>query len=198
MRPKMESERIYKAALPFFARYGYKKTTLEDIARSLDMSNTNIYSYAKSKKDLYEGCINYAIEQWEHYVKSNTEAVDDPTAKLLLTFRFAVGYIIGNDDMMALLKNDPSIFPMVPTIDPLVEYNGWAVQYVKSILEEGIEKGVFRELNVDVASTLLLGWYKYIIINSLGMESLDQELLDQTLYTMSSLLLNGLLTDHED
>ena len=198
MRPKMENERIYQAALPYFARYGYKKTTLEDIAGALDMSNTNIYSYAQSKKDLYEGVINYAIGQWERYVKDNTAAIDDPTAKLLLTFRFAVGYIIGNDDMMALLKNDPSIFPMAPTIDPVVEYNSWAVQYVKSILEEGIEKGVFRELNVDVASTLLFGWYKYIIINSLGMESLDQNLLDQTLHTMSALLLNGLLVDAQD
>lgn len=198
MRPKMESELIYKAALPFFARYGYKKTTLEDIAGALDMSNTNLYSYAKSKKDLYDGCVNYAMEQWEAFVREHTENIEDPKEKLLQTFRFALGYIISNEDMMALLKNDPSIFPMMPTIDPVAEYNSWAVQYVRSILAEGIEKGRFRELNVDVTSTLLYGWYKFIIINTLGMEDLDPALLTETLQTMSSLLFNGLLTAPEE
>ena len=54
MRPRLDDELIYKAALPFFAKYGYKKPTLEDIASALDMSNTNLYSYARSKRDLYQ------------------------------------------------------------------------------------------------------------------------------------------------
>lgn len=199
MRPRLDDELIYKAALPFFAKYGYKKTTLEDIASALDMSNTNLYSYARSKRDLYQCCVDYAIDQWQEFVRQQTRDIEDPKEKLVTTWRSAVGYIIGNEEMMALLKNDPTIFPMFPNVDPIEEYNDWSVQYVKEILEEGIEKGVFRAtINVDIAATMLFGWYKYLIVSSVEMEELDETLIEETLSTLGIILFDGLLIVPEE
>ena len=194
MRPRLDDELIYKAALPFFAKYGYKKTTLEDIASALDMSNTNLYSYARSKRDLYQCCVDYAIDQWQEFVRRQTRDIEDPKEKLVTTWRSAVGYIINNEEMMALLKNDPTIFPMFPNVDPIEEYNDWAVQYVREILEEGIEKGVFRaNINIDIAATMLFGWYKYLIVSAVEMEELDSALIAETISTLSTILFDGLL-----
>ena len=199
MRPRLDDELIYKAALPFFAKYGHKKTTLEDIASALDMSNTNLYSYARSKRDLYQCCVDYAIDQWQEFVRQQTRDIEDPKEKLVTTWRSAVGYIIGNEEMMALLKNDPTIFPMFPNVDPIEEYNDWSVQYVKEILEEGIEKGVFRAtINVDIAATMLFGWYKYLIVSSVEMEELDETLIEETLSTLGIILFDGLLVVPEE
>ena len=199
MRPRLDDELIYKAALPFFAKYGYKKTTLEDIASALDMSNTNLYSYARSKRDLYQCCVDYAIDQWQEFVRQQTRDIEDPKEKLVTTWRSAVGYIIGNEEMMALLKNDPTIFPMFPNVDPIEEYNDWSVQYVKEILEEGIEKGVFRAtINVDIAATMLFGWYKYLIVSSVEMEELNETLIEETLSTLGIILFDGLLVVPEE
>ena len=199
MRPRLDDELIYKAALPFFAKYGYKKTTLEDIASALDMSNTNLYSYARSKRDLYQCCVDYAIDQWQEFVRQQTRDIEDPKEKLVTTWRSAVSYIIGNEEMMALLKNDPTIFPMFPNVDPIEEYNDWSVQYVKEILEEGIEKGVFRAtINVDIAATMLFGWYKYLIVSSVEMEELDETLIEETMSTLSIILFDGLLVVPEE
>lgn len=193
MRPRMEEERIYEAAIPYFAKFGYKKTTLDDIAGALDMSNTNLYSYAKSKRALYQSCIEYALERWHQFILENTKDIEEPKERLLSTFRMAVGYIANSPDMVALIKNDPTIFPMYPTVDPMDEYDDWPIQYTKEILVDGIEKGVFRAVNVDVAATMLFGWYKYIILSSLEMQELDYELLEETLSTMSTILFDGLL-----
>lgn len=199
MRPKLDEELIYKAALPYFARYGYKKTTLEDIANALDMSNTNLYSYFRSKRDLYQCCVDYAIDQWQEYVRQQTSEIEEPKAKLVMAWRSAVGYIVGNEQMMALLKNDPTIFPMFPNVDPIEEYNDWAVQYVREILEEGIEKGVFRaNINIDIAATMLFGWYKYLIVSAVEMEELDSELIAETISTLSTILFDGLLVVPEE
>ena len=199
MRPRLDDELIYKAALPFFAKYGYKKTTLEDIASALDMSNTNLYSYARSKRDLYQCCVDYAIDQWQEYVRRQTRDIEDPKEKLVTTWRSAVGYIINNEEMMALLKNDPTIFPMFPNVDPIEEYNDWAVQYVREILEEGIEKGVFRaNINIDIAATMLFGWYKYLIVSAVEMEELDSALIAETISTLSTILFDGLLVVPEE
>ena len=199
MRPKLDEELILKAALPFFAKYGYKKTTLEDVAQALDMSNTNLYSYFRSKRDLYQCCVDYAIDQWQEFVRQQTRDIEDPKEKLVTPWRSAVGYIIGNEEMMALLKNDPTIFPMFPNVDPIEEYNDWSVQYVKEILEEGIEKGVFRAtINVDIAATMLFGWYKYLIVSSVEMEELDETLIEETLSTLGIILFDGLLVVPEE
>ena len=199
MRPKLDDELIYKAALPFFAKYGYKKTTLEDIANALDMSNTNLYSYARSKRDLYQCCVDYAIDQWQEFVRRQTRDIEDPKLKLVTTWRSAVGYIISNDEMMALLKNDPTIFPMFPNVDPIEEYNDWSVQYVNEILEEGIAIGVFRStINVDIAATMLFGWYKYLIVSSVEMEELDEHLIEETMSTLGIILFDGLLVVPEE
>jgi len=199
MRPKLDEELIYKAALPFFAKYGYKKTTLEDVASALDMSNTNLYSYFRSKRELYQCCVDYAVDQWQEYVRQQTSPIEEPKAKLVMAWRSAVGYIVGNEQMMALLKNDPTIFPMFPNVDPIEEYNDWAVQYVKEILEEGIEKGVFRSnINIDIAATMLFGWYKYLIVSAVEMEELDPALIEETISTLGVILFDGLLLVPEE
>ena len=199
MRPKLDEELILKAALPVFAKYGYKKTTLEDVAQALDMSNTNLYSYFRSKRDLYQCCVDYAIDQWQEYVRQQTSEIEEPKAKLVMAWRSAVGYIVGNEQMMALLKNDPTIFPMFPNVDPIEEYNDWSVQYVKQILDEGIEKGVFRSsINVDIAATMLFGWYKYLIVSAVEMEELDPALIEETISTLGVILFDGLLLVPEE
>ena len=199
MRPRLDDELIYKAALPFFAKYGYKKTTLEDIASALDMSNTNLYSYARSKRDLYQCCVDYAIDQWQEFVRQQTRDIEDPKEKLVTTWRSAVGYIIGNEEMMALLKNDPTIFPMFPNVDPIEEYNDWSVQYVKEIREEDNAKGVLRAtLNADIGATMLSGWYKYLIVTSVEMEELDETLIEETLSTLGIIRFDGLLVVPEE
>lgn len=198
MRPRMEEETIYEAAIPFFAKYGFKKTTLEDIAGALDMSNTNLYSYAKSKQALYDDCVAYALDKWHRFLLETTEDIEDPKEKLLMTFRAAVGYIAADEDMKALIKNDPAIFPMYPNVDPEEEFTQWPIQYVRQILADGIESGAFRAINVDVAASMLFGWYKYIILSSLEMKDLDPSLLEETLSTMSTLLFDGLLLVPDD
>ena len=199
MRPTLDEELILKAALPFFAKYGYKKTALADVAQALDKSNTNLYSYVRSKRDLYQFRVVHAIDQWQEYVRQQTSEIEEPKAKLVMAWRSAVGYIVGNEQMMALLKNDPTIFPMFPNVDPIEEYNDWAVQYVKEILEEGIEKGVFRaNINIDIAATMLFGWYKYLIVSAVEMEELDSALIAETISTLSTILFDGLLVVPEE
>lgn len=51
MRKRIENEIILKAALGAFAKFGYKKATLEDIAGELGMTNSSIYAYASSKRN---------------------------------------------------------------------------------------------------------------------------------------------------
>ena len=190
----MENESIYRAAIPLFARYGYKKTTLEDIAGALDMSTANLYSYTDSKRSLYEECIAYAIDQWQENVRQATAGIEDPKEKLLVTFHSGASYLLTHNDTMALLKNDPSIFPMFPTVDPIEEYNDWSVNFCRDILQEGMDKGVFRAMDVNVMASLLFGFYKYIVVSSVEEEA-DPEHMKKIMETTGTLIFDGLCID---
>jgi len=64
MRNRLDEQMILDAALKVFCRYGYKKSTLEDIAGELNMTNTAMYAYAASKRDLYEQTVSYVMKRW--------------------------------------------------------------------------------------------------------------------------------------
>jgi AcrR family transcriptional regulator len=49
---------IYETALNLFAKHGYRKTSVVDIANELGMVKGNLYLYALNKQDLYEKAIN--------------------------------------------------------------------------------------------------------------------------------------------
>jgi len=62
MKRASREGKIFDAALKLFAQYGYKKTTLEDVAGECGMTPGNIYFYVKNKKDLYEKTVSNMVE----------------------------------------------------------------------------------------------------------------------------------------
>lgn len=193
MRKKLDNELIYTTALSLFAKYGYKKTTLEDVASALGMTNSNIYSYANSKQDLYIESVTYGIDQWQDSVRRATSGIDSATEELNVAFKSAVDYIAYNKTIQTLLKNDPSLFPMFPTVDPIEELNSWAISFIEKIIDKGIKQGEFRSVNSKEAAQLLFNFYKYFIIsvfvedNGLATDASSQ------MATMSTIIFDGIL-----
>ncbi|MEG2159488.1 MAG: TetR/AcrR family transcriptional regulator, partial [Clostridia bacterium] len=78
MRKRREIDSIYDSALKYFARYGYKKATLDNIALDLNMTNANLYSYAKNKRQLYCDCVYYAVDEFLSRLKDLLSCIEDP------------------------------------------------------------------------------------------------------------------------
>lgn len=193
MRRKLDSELIYNTALGFFARYGYKKTTLEDIADALNMTGSSIYSYASSKQALYYDCISYAVDKWQKSVALAAVESTEPAEQLLLAFEEAVRYIDSNEQLQLILKNDPSIFPMFPAIDPIEEFSNWAVNFIGDILRRGVECGSFRDIDTEDTALILFQIYKYFIISSYVDSSGSALSVKKHISTIKTLILDGLL-----
>lgn len=65
MSDKKESGRqayILETALKVFARHGFKKTSMEDIARAAQVSRQGIYLHFKNKEDIFTASIQRAID----------------------------------------------------------------------------------------------------------------------------------------
>ncbi|MEU4250354.1 TetR/AcrR family transcriptional regulator [Amycolatopsis sp. NPDC026612] len=54
---------VLESALLTFARYGYRKTSMEEVARVAQISRPGLYFLFSSKQDLFRAAVTRAIEQ---------------------------------------------------------------------------------------------------------------------------------------
>ena len=191
MRNKLDEQVILDAALKVFARYGYKKSTLEDIAGELGLTNTSMYAYAESKRDLYEQTVRYVMLRWQGSVRQAVERESTARGKLATLCESALFYLAKDREFCDLLRNDPSIFPMFPTVDPYEEINGESVRMLAHILAFGRETGEFRDLDADGAAEVLFSIYKNFIIHTYI--NAEEDYTNRYLPITLELLLGGIL-----
>ena len=59
------------AAILLFSKYGYKKTTVEEIAGALQMTKGSIYRYFINKEDLYHQVVSQLLNEWRSFVEKS-------------------------------------------------------------------------------------------------------------------------------
>lgn len=166
MRKKENIETIYEAALAVFAQYGYRKSTMDDIAGLLNMTKGNLYLYARNKKDLYHSTVAWALTRWQNRVREAVSRESDPAIQFTVMGYKAVEYLSQDDNLRQVLIHDPDIFPMFPSQDPFGEINARSIGMIRSILVQGIKKKRFRPVDPDQVSAVIFSIYKMFIIRT--------------------------------
>ncbi|HPJ92921.1 MAG TPA: TetR/AcrR family transcriptional regulator [Deltaproteobacteria bacterium] len=157
---------ILNAALKLFALYGYKKTTVEDVAEKVGMTKSNLYFYVKNKRDLYEKTVSRALERWRDSVARAIGETDDVVEKFSVMAKESFTYLAGEEDLRAICMKDPNIFTLTPREDRFYEINFGAMQLIKSILVQGIEEGRFYPVDVDHTTELFFSIYIMFLIKT--------------------------------
>ena len=164
MKPRENIETIYQVALAAFAEFGYRKTTMDDVAGRLHMTKGNLYLYVKNKKDLYHQTVSHALLKWQSKVLEAVERQKDVKRKFFTMCFKAVEYLAQDAELRQVLVRDPDIFPMFPLKDPFHEINRNSVELIKSILKQGIAEKVFRPVDPERISEVIFMVYKMFII----------------------------------
>lgn len=155
---------IFEAALKQFARFGYQKTTMEDVAAALGMTKGNLYFYVSGKRDLYERTVSCALQQWRETVAAAVAEVDGVVEKFSVMARLSFEYLVDHEDLRAVLMKDPGIFSLTPREDRFYGINLGAMQLIKNILVQGIDEGLFLQVDVDHTAELFFSIYIMFLI----------------------------------
>jgi AcrR family transcriptional regulator len=158
--------RILETALRVFARYGFRKTTLEDIAGELGMTKGNLYLYVKDKRDLYEKSVAHAFREWQERVAQDVEGKKDVVVRFRVMCVKAYQYLSRSEDLQRIVLRDPTIFTLSPGEDRFYSVNVAAVEMIKRLLEQGIREGRFRKMDVDPMAEFLFSIYIMFIIRT--------------------------------
>ncbi|HPF07536.1 MAG TPA: TetR/AcrR family transcriptional regulator [Spirochaetota bacterium] len=161
MKKEAKQEEIFRNTLKVFAEYGYKKTTIEDIAESMGMAVGTLYLYAKNKRDLYLSSVAYGLNLWQQSVKEAVIKAEPggPLAKLEALCFTAYHYLSGDSILQKILERDPELLPLFESKDPYLDINRESVAMLKSILAEGVEAGIFEIPDIDDAAKSLFFIY---------------------------------------
>jgi len=108
---KGRQEEIIRAASKRFARHGFNKTTLEEIARDVRIGKPTIYHYFKSKDELFYSSITFQSSQFIEDIKAIFNNQELPVgARLLEYFAFKESiyqrYNLLYNLMLSLFKDD--------------------------------------------------------------------------------------------
>ena len=136
-------EEILGNARNLFVRYGFRKTTVEDIAQACGLGKTALYHYFRSKEEIFEQVVR---QESGHFVARIREAVasqNDLAAKMriFIETRFAV--------IQEFLVLHQVSLNAAKELAPLAErarqdFFRQEIEMLSTILEEGRESGEFE------------------------------------------------------
>lgn len=163
-------EQIYEIALSVFAKFGFKKTAMRDVAKALGMTQGNIYLYVKNKRDLYEKSVLHAIYKFEKYMVDALQREDDVVMQIIAMSEAGFEYISRTDDLREILINDRDLLlrPQeesfsAENLEQYLQVNEFGKNMLIKSLKRGIKEKRFRDFNVDYISELLSQIYMMFI-----------------------------------
>lgn len=74
--------KIIISAGAIFSRYGFKKTTMDEIAKALKMGKSSIYYYFSSKEDIFEAVVLYEANVLRNELTKAIKSVESPVDKV--------------------------------------------------------------------------------------------------------------------
>jgi AcrR family transcriptional regulator len=146
----LNRENILKIAREIFSKYGFKKTTLDDIANAVRKGKSSLYYYFKSKEDLFQAVIMKEVDILAHeleiVINRNTDPVDklrDYILTKLTTFRSLANFYHA-------IENDITAIGFIEDIKRRYEQD--EIRMIKRILIEGVRKNEFEIYDFNLAA----------------------------------------------
>jgi len=154
-KPKEErKKRILELSKGVFAKYGFRKTTMEDIAREIGFTSAAIYYYFESKEELFKECISDEFNKVIAKIEEEISQVEKADEKLK---RFIEAKVSGMRELIKIFNMTDEVVGEIRAEIERLGIKDVAVKELKildNIIKEGIEKKVFRE--VDTKKTALV------------------------------------------
>jgi TetR/AcrR family fatty acid metabolism transcriptional regulator len=196
-RPDVSEDRkqqIMDAATVVFARQGYEKTRMEDIAREAGLSKGLLYWYFQSKKDLFLELFAVTIEDSVSALRNLGPADETASDR----FRFMADSLRSTMGKVELTNVATSFFIQHRSDESVRKvfndaYQGYLDIYT-GLIGDGITRGEFRDdLDLDHIAGSIGAAFDGLVMQALLFPGLDfQTRLDQ----MVEIFLHGIRREH--
>ncbi|MCK4880219.1 MAG: TetR/AcrR family transcriptional regulator [Bacteroidales bacterium] len=134
---------IVGVASRIFTRYGFRKTTMEEIASASQMGKSSIYYYFKSKEEIFQVVVEFEARMLKERLNRIINKNDSPPERLKAYILFRLHHIRTLENFYAAL-NEETLSHMDFILEIRRNFEIDELQLVSKILEDGMELGVFQ------------------------------------------------------
>ena len=189
---------ILHAACQCFLKFGYDKTTLDDIGLSVGMNKVSLYYYFKNKEAIFSELILSEADECCEYLENKVKAIPDYKEKIITWIEEGLKYKNNNSILQQL--SIESIKKLGPQLYYLKEYaKNKGIEYLEGIFSELKSRNEIIECDVKRIAVIIqdiiysMKDYYYQQIKSSPMDSTDVNFILQNIVFSVSLILDGLM-----
>lgn len=159
----MKEEEILKNAKKLFTKFGYKKVTMDEIAKTSSVTKRTVYSYFKDKDEILKVFLFEEIKNMKEIInkveEKNLSFIDTVHQSLYELFKYRKQSefltILANEDISIRNSN---VCERIKIIDESIK------EYIKGKLIRAIENKEIWIVNPEVASFLIYKMYVALMI----------------------------------
>jgi AcrR family transcriptional regulator len=155
---------IVEAATKSFSQFGYKATTMEQVAKIANVGKGTIYTFFKTKEELFDEIINSLIKE----MKEAAEEVMDPTLSFHENVHKAIYRILEfrRDHQLTIKLFQEEKEMGTPAVMEVMERMEQAIlSYIKAKVISAIEKEEIQQCDPELTAFIMLKLYIALIFD---------------------------------
>ncbi|MBO9631998.1 MAG: TetR/AcrR family transcriptional regulator [Chitinophagaceae bacterium] len=161
-------EEILSKAAELLGRFGFKKTTMEDIARAIGKSKSALYYYYKTKEEIFEAVVAVDMDENRRLTEEMMATVETAPEKFRLMFTTVFGNIREKIDKFSVFRADVMENPaLMENIGK--ERDSYMETLLHDLILYGIKRGEIRAMSDEEISV----WTK---VTNMTMRAIGQRL----------------------
>jgi AcrR family transcriptional regulator len=145
-----QKDHILDVSKERFDRFGYKKTTMDEISGDAKISKKTLYELFRDKEDLFVSLFVREALGARAFLFSRIEKLDDPREKLIRLSGIIGDYFNEEHFMVKVLRDDEALYAPYMKKGFLEQTEKETIRIISGILEEGIVKGRFRRVDTKI------------------------------------------------
>ena len=146
--------KLVDVARQLFAKMGVENTTMNDIALASKKGRRTLYTYFKSKEDIYMAVVESELDILSDIMKRVVEKDISPDQKIIemiYTRLDAVKEVVYRNGTLRA-----TFFRDIWRVEKVRKrFDAKEIQLFKDVLREGVEKGVFQVDDIDMTAELV-------------------------------------------
>lgn len=153
---------IIQAAAQIFRKKGYHATSMQDIADAVDLQKATLYHHVENKQDILFTILEHALDLLIGDMRAVVDSDLSPNEKLRLAMQVYMGRLTGDADLAAVLLLEYRSLEKRLRSRHAERRDRYETLWRK-IVEEGVEQGVFRQIDVSMATFAIMGVQNWMI-----------------------------------
>ncbi|MGB9746498.1 MAG: TetR/AcrR family transcriptional regulator [Bacteroidales bacterium] len=148
-------DQIVETASRIFSKYGFRKTTMDEIARVMGKGKSSIYYYFKNKEEIYEAVIDHETEILRRELIKAISQASTPQEKLRRFVEVRMRIFNKLSNVYDAIRTE--VVAHLASIEKFRQkYDREEIHMLQDILQEGVDKGDFRIEDTLLTATAIV------------------------------------------